>query len=70
VRDSLLILPTSAFANPIDILARAFIIRLNAGWWLNGRSDKMSEWQAGVASVGTLERMQKHIKVGGKHHES
>jgi hypothetical protein len=31
----LLILPTSAFANPIDILARAFEISLNGGGWLN-----------------------------------
>jgi hypothetical protein len=34
------------------------------------RSDKMSEWQAGDASIGALERMQKLIKVGDKHHES
>jgi hypothetical protein len=67
---SLLILPTSGFANPIDILARAFEIGLNGGWWLNGSSEKMSEWQAGEASIGALERMQKLIKVGGKHHES
>jgi hypothetical protein len=75
VRDgSILVLPTIAFANPLDILAQApapyiFEISLNGGWWLNGRSEKMSEWQAGEA-IGALERMQKLIKIRGKHHET